>query len=76
MKKKTTNDDILKAINDFANETPSREEMNAKIDEVNNKIERNLTNEIESLKLKQDNAAYRFELNDLEKRVEKIETKI
>ena len=55
MKKKTTNDDILKAINDFANETPSRDEMNTRFDEVNNKIdrvERNLTNEVEKIEAK------------------------
>lgn len=86
MKKKITHEhilktveDVLKAVNDFSYQTPSRDEMNTRFDEVNDKIdsvEQNLTNEIESVKLRQDNVAYRFELNDLEKRVDKIETKI
>jgi archaellum component FlaC len=58
---------ILESIRDFAELTPTKEELYAVKDE--------LKDEIEQVKLRQDNVAYRFELNALDKRVAKLETK-
>lgn len=73
---------ILESIRDFAELVPTKAEMYAKFDEMGEEIDVKLhtlkvelTQEIESVKLRQDNSAYRFELNALDKRVAKLETK-
>lgn len=92
MKKEITHDeilstinDVLKSVRDFAEETPTKDEMNREFSNIREEmatkkelqgVEKRLTDEIESVKLRQDNVIYRFELNDLTKRVERIEEKI
>lgn len=86
MKKEITHEEILKAIKDFAELTPTKNEVNDQLENVKNEltqvidikleaVKTELKSEIESVKLRQDNVAYRFELNDLDKRVTKLETK-
>ena len=51
------------------------DDMDKRFKEVHNKLD-NLEQGQEDIKLRQDNVAYRFEVEDLKKRTKKIEMKV
>ena len=73
-KKKTTIDDLARMVNKGFEETAKSKEVNARFDKVDIRLD-NLEQGQEEIKPRQDNAAYRFEVEDLKKRVKKLEFK-
>lgn len=52
-----------------------KNEVNTRLDKMDIRLD-NLEQGQEEIKLRQDNAAYRFEVEDLKKRVKKLEVKV
>lgn len=73
-KKNTTIDDLARMVNKGFEETAKSKEVNARFDKVDIRLD-NLEQGQEEIKPRQDNAAYRFEVEDLKKRVKKLEFK-
>ena len=64
-----TNQEVLKAINSFANQTESRfDNLESGQDKIINRLDH--------IELRQDKMVYRFEYAELEKRVDKLENKV
>ena len=79
-KKPTTNEDLARMIKKGFDHNDKRfEKMDEKMDKRFDKVESRLDNleqGQEEIKLRLDNVAYRFEVEDLKKRVKKIEFKL
>lgn len=73
-KKNITINDLARMVSKGFEETAKSKEVNARFDKVDIRLD-NLEQGQEEIKLRQDNAAYRFEVEDLKKRVKKLEFK-
>ncbi len=70
--KKITNEDLARMVQNGFDEMKGR--VDKRFDKVESRLDV-LEQGQEDIKLKLDNVAYRFELEDLEKRVERLELK-
>lgn len=70
--KKITNEDLARMVQNGFDEMKGR--VDKRFDKVESRLDI-LEQGQEDIKLKLDNVAYRFELEDLEKRVERLELK-
>jgi len=76
MKKLTTNEDLARMVKrGFDNVDKKFDDVDKRFDDVDKRFH-TLEQGQEDIKLRLDNVAYRFELQDLEKRVEKMELKL
>jgi len=79
-KKPITNEDLARMIKKGFDDNDKRfekidEKMDKRFDKVESRLD-NLEQGQEEIKLRLDNVAYRFEVEDLKKRVKKIEFKL
>ena len=73
-KKNITIDNLARMVSKGFEGTAKSKEVNTRFDKVDIRLD-NLEQGQEEIKLRQDNAAYRFEVEDLKKRVKKLEFK-
>ena len=75
-KKETTNEDLARMVKKGFDGTDKRfDKMDQRLEKVDARLD-NLEQGQDEIKLRLDNVAYRFEVEDVKKRVKKIEFKL